>query len=127
MADFNLYGNLEAKKPGRATIKAQVGAIVEEVKIRIVKNPVKTVKISNEKSEIRTGDVLHLNAKAKDKFGNMIKDAPIQYSYTGKADFGEYGLPAVGQAGLHASGLVTDDGRFVAETVSISPHFLNLH
>jgi hypothetical protein len=119
VADFNLYGNLEAKKPGRATIKAQVGDIVEEVKIRIVKNPVKNVKISNEKSEIRTGDVLHLNARATDRFGKMIEDAPIQYSYTGKADYGEYGLPAVGQAGLHASGLVTADGRFVAETVGL--------
>jgi len=119
IADFDLFGNLEAKKPGKTIIKAKVGAIVEEVGIRVMKNPVKSITISNEKSEIRTGDVLHLNAKAWNKSGKIIKNAPIHYSYSGKADFGEYGLPAIGQAGLHASGLITNDGRFVAETVGL--------
>jgi hypothetical protein len=119
VADFDFFGNLEARKPGKTIIKAKLGAVVEEVEIKVIKNPVKSITISADENEIRTGDVLYLNAKAWNKSGKIIEDAPIQYSYSGKADFGEYALPAVGQAGLHASGLVTDDGRFVAETVGL--------
>ena len=108
-----------AIKSGKAIVKAQVGDIIEEIRIRVDKNPVRKLKITNEQTEIRTGDVIHLNVKATNRFGKIIKNVPIQYTYTGKADFGEYGLPAVGQARLHASGLVTDDGRFVAETVGL--------
>ena len=119
VADFNIYGNLVAITSGKAIVKAQVGDIIEEIRIRVDKNPVRKLEITNEQTEIRTGDVIHLNVKATNRFGKIINNVPIQYTYTGKADFGEYGLPAIGQARLHASGLVTDDGRFVAETVGL--------
>mgnify|MGYP003997180143 FL=1 len=110
-ADFDLFGNLEAKKAGKVTITAMVGKIIESIDIRVVKNPVRGLTLATDKMEIRTGDVLHFEAKAINRSGRKVEDAPINYSYTGQSDFGEFGLPA--------SGMVTDDGRFVAETAGI--------
>ena len=108
IADFDAYGNLETKRAGRVTISAQAEDVKESFKISVVKNPTRSVTLNTDKNQIRTGDVLRLNGMALDRRGRDVKDAPITYTYTGQADYGEFGLPT--------SGLVTDDGRFVAET-----------
>tara|TARA_Y100000590_G_scaffold192881_1_gene219200 strand:- start:752 stop:2827 length:2076 start_codon:yes stop_codon:yes gene_type:complete len=111
VADFDIFGNLETFKKGKTTISATVDGITESFNLRVVNNPVRSVILSIEAEEIRTGDVLHLNAKALNRSGRSIEDAPITYTYVGQADYGDFGLPA--------SGLVTDDGRFVAETAGM--------
>lgn len=111
VADFDLFGNLETKKTGKVTITATAGEITESIDFRVVKNPVRGLILAAKKNEIRTGDVLHFEAKALNRSGREVEDAPVDYSYSGQADFGEFGLPA--------SGMVTDDGRFVAETAGI--------
>ena len=111
IASFDSFGNLKAKGVGRITISAKAGSVTEKFKIRIIKNPVRSVSLDFDKEEIRTGDVLHLKAKGVDGSGRTVRDAPMRYSFFGQADFGDYGLPA--------SGLVTEDGRFVAETAGI--------
>ena len=45
-------------------------------------------------------------AKAKTASGKEITDIPVEFSYTGKARYG---------IGLPASGLITPEGKFVAE------------
>ena len=54
----------------------------------------------------RTGDVITFVAKAKTASGKEITDIPVEFSYTGKANYG---------IGLPASGLITPEGKFVAE------------
>ena len=111
VADFDLFGNLETFKKGKTTISATADNVTESFDVRVVKNPVRSVTLTTESEEIRTGDVLHLNAKALNRGGRSVDDAPITYTYIGQADYGTFGLPA--------SGLVTDDGRFVAETAGL--------
>ena len=111
VADFDIFGNLETKRTGRVTVSATAEGVTEQFNIRVVKNPVRSVTLSAEKDEIRTGDVLVLNATALNRSDRAIDDAPITYSYIGQADYGKFGLPA--------AGLVTDDGRFVAETAGL--------
>ena len=111
VADFDIFGNLETKRTGRVTVSATVEEITESFKIRVVKNATRQVTLSIDREEIRTGDVLALNAKALNRSGRTIDDAPITYSYLGQANYGEFALPA--------AGLVTDDGRFVAETAGL--------
>ena len=111
VAEFDIFGNLETKKTGRTTVSATVEDLTESFKIRVVKNPTRKVTLSLDREEIRTGDVLALNAKALNRSDRAIDDAPITYSYLGQSDYGEFGLPA--------AGLVTDDGRFVAETAGL--------
>ena len=111
VADFDAFGNLETKKTGKTRVSATVQNVTESFNVRVVKNPTRKVSLSIDKEEIRTGDVLALNAKALNRLGRTINDMPITYSYLGQSNYGEFGLPA--------SGLVADDGRFVAETAGI--------
>ena len=108
VADFDMFGNLETFKKGKTTISATADGVKESFPVRVVKNPVRSVTLTVDKEEIRTGDVLHLKARALNRGGRPVEDAPITFTYIGQADYGAFGLPA--------SGLVTDDGRFVAET-----------
>ncbi|MAQ74240.1 MAG: hypothetical protein CMG22_03250 [Candidatus Marinimicrobia bacterium] len=111
IADFDNFGNLKTKKAGRLTVSAKAGDKIEKFKVRIVKNPVRSLSLNFEQEQIRTGDVLHLKVNALNGAGRIVRDAPIRFSFSGQADYGEYGLPA--------SGLVTEDGRFVAETAGL--------
>ena len=111
VAEFDIFGNLETKKTGSTTISATVEGIKESFNVRVVKNPTRKVTLSLDREEIRTGDVLALNAKTLNRSDRTINDVPITYSYLGQADYGEFALPA--------AGLVTDDGRFVAETAGL--------
>ncbi len=111
IATFDTFGNLKAKDTGRITVSAKSGSVSEKFKVRIVKNPVRSLTLDFEHEQIRTGEVLHLKANALDASRRTVSDAPIRFSFYGQADFGDYGLPA--------SGLVTEDGRFVAETAGL--------
>ena len=111
VAEFDILGNLETKKSGSTTISARVENLKETFKISVVKNPTRKVTLSLDREEIRTGDVIALNAKALNKSDRILDDIPITYSYHGQADYGEFALPA--------AGLVTEDGRFVAETAGL--------
>ena len=110
IAEFDNYGNLNAKKTGKVNVVANADNISESFEIKIVKNPVRKISLEAEKNIIRTGDVLHLSAKPLDRSGRHIKDVPIVYSYNGKA---EYGI------GLPAAALINTSGKFVAETPGV--------
>ena len=102
------FKTFEAKKTGTVKVSVKAEKISETFKIKIVNNPVRRISINFQETEIRTGDVLHINAKALANNGNLVEDAPLNYAYFGKAGYGEYGLPA--------SAYISEDGRFVAET-----------
>ena len=107
IAEFDNFGNLNAKSTGRVRVTAQVDNVTRSINVRVVKNPVRGMELSSSSGEVRTGDVVHFNAKALARGSREVEDAPINYSYTGIADYG-IGLPAAGQ--------MSQDGRFVAET-----------
>jgi len=111
IADFDLYGNLKTKRSGKITVTASVDDISESVNVRVFKNPVRRLTLTADKDEIRTGDVLHFDAQALNRSGRSVDDAPVSFTYSGQANYGEFGLPA--------AGLVTEDGSFVAETAGI--------
>jgi len=107
---INKIGILSTHKPGKASVIATAGEISKQYNIKVLRNPVDELsfKISNKK--IRTGHVEQLIAKAFDRRGRLIEKAPINFSYSGKADYGR---------GLPASAQITTDGRFVAETAGM--------
>ena len=111
IASFDELNNLITKKAGRITVSATAEGVSQSLKIKVVKNPARSVSIStNGVDEIRTGDVLRVNAKAVSG-SRSYDDVPVYYSFTGKAEYGEFGLPASAQ--------ITSDGRFVAETAGM--------
>ena len=107
IAEFDDYGNLVAKKAGKVKLTANVDNVSESLNVTVIKNPVNKISLDAGKDKIRTGDVLQLLAKAVDRSGRQIKDVPIAYSFTGKADYG---------IGLPAAGLINSSGKFVADT-----------
>ena len=111
IASFDELNNLITKKAGRITVSATAEGVSKSLKIKVVKNPARSVSIStNGVDEIRTGDVLRVSAKAVSG-SRSFDDVPVYYSFTGKAEYGEFGLPASAQ--------ITSDGRFVAETAGM--------
>ncbi len=111
IASFDELNNLITKKAGRITVSATAEGVSQSLKIKVVKNPARSVSIStNGVDEIRTGDVLRVSAKAVSG-SRSFDDVPVYYSFTGKAEYGEFGLPASAQ--------ITSDGRFVAETAGM--------
>ena len=110
VANIDGIGTLLTLKAGKATITAAVDSLFASINLKVIKNPVRFLSLSSDQDKIRTGDVITFNAVAYDRRNKIINDAPIQFSYRGKADYG---------IGLPASAQIMPDGRFVAETEGI--------
>ena len=111
IASFDKFGNLSINQRGRieltVSIKDQTYKnIFSRTDLRIIRNPVRKIELSMKEGSYRTGDVITFVAKAKTASGKEITDIPVEFSYTGKANYG---------IGLPASGLITPEGKFVAE------------
>ena len=84
-ASVDAFYNVTGLKPGTATITARVDEIVNTVKVNIVDNPVAAMSLESDMQEASAGDVFHFSAKALDKKGKEVQDAPITYAFTGEA------------------------------------------
>lgn len=103
------FGTITTLVPGRATITATAEGITNTIRVNVVKNPITKIELSADGDAARTGDVFHFEAKALDSKGKEIADAPIYYSFSGRAD----------DVSSSASGLIKQDGRFVADEAGI--------
>ena len=105
IARVGTFGLLEAHEPGKTTLTVSADDIRTTKEIEILPNPVTSVEIQNSDIEIRTGDVIHVNAKALDNRNREINDIPVSYSFTSRPD---------DNLGNAAPAQIADDGRFVA-------------
>jgi len=99
------FHKLLATNKGKSTIVAEVEGIEGKVNVNVVDNPITRITLVSNAIEGRTGDVFYLEAKALDKNGNPVNDAPLSFSFAGES----YDISAA------ASGMVTADGKFVAD------------
>lgn len=124
-------GHLKVLSPGRVTVSLTAEDVTESLPLTVVDNPAESVRLTASAATARTRDVLHFDAVAVDAAGNDVPDLPIEYSFRARTVDAELGSAS--------SGLITEDGRFVAdlageytvlasaggvatsETVSISP------
>ncbi len=109
IANPDAFANIYASTPGKAVITAQVNDITSTVNIQVVENPVAKIELTSAMDQARTGDVFHFNAKAIDKKGATVSDAPVNFTFAGVAD----------DVSSSASGLIKNDGRFVANEPGI--------
>ncbi|GHE70824.1 LVIVD repeat-containing protein [Roseivirga thermotolerans] len=105
VASVSGFGVINTFKEGKVNITAKAENIENTISLNVVKNPITRIELSADGDQGRTGDVFHFNAKALDAKGNVIADAPIQYSFYGVSD----------DVSQSASGLIKQDGRFVAD------------
>ena len=120
-AEFDRFGNLTVKKAGRFTVTAAIENIEKTIKVNSKKNPVKSLKMVAGAKEVRTGDVIKFTAEPLSSRGGVVKDVPVLYSFSGKAVYTDNFVNnrSSESVGLPAAGLITDEGKFVAETPGI--------
>ena len=121
IAEFDRFGNLTVKRTGRFSITARAENINETIRVKADKNPAKSLSLKSPKNEIRTGDVITLDAKLLNSRGQSVKGVPISFSYTGRAIYSDVFInnKSSESVGLPASGTITNQGKFVAETPGI--------
>ncbi|MYI39498.1 MAG: hypothetical protein F4115_10455, partial [Acidobacteria bacterium] len=100
-------GVLALGAPGAVTVTATAGAASAEIAVEVVPNPVAKMELTPDRSTARTGDVTHLEVTMTDAAGATLEDVPVGFSVSAMTD-------AMGMGGP-SSGLITQDGRFVAE------------
>lgn len=100
-------GHLDIVGPGTATVTAAAEGLEASTTIQALANPTASVVLQADADEVRTGDVVHLTATALDASGDAVEGMPITFAFQARTD--QHGI------GEPPSGLVTDDGRFVAD------------
>ena len=106
IADFDEFGHLTIYRRGLVQITVTAEGISSSTDLRVVRNPVRKIELSLEANDYRTGDVITFKARALTASGRAVEDAPVVFSFMGKAVYG---------IGLPASGQITPQGKFVAE------------
>ena len=107
IVEINRFGRVTPLAEGTATLEISVGELTEEVSVRVLDNPASSLELTPEVIGARTGDVIRLEAIARDAQGNVVEDLPVFYSVQAHPVFENPAAPAAAQ--------VSDDGRFVAE------------
>ena len=107
VASVSEHGMLMLKGEGSATISVSAESVSGEAAISIKSNPAVRLDVSASETEVRTGDVVWVTAKALDAGGNEVPDYPLQYAVSTRTPDT---LVAPG-----AAAFVEPDGAFVAE------------
>ena len=106
IASVDRFGNVTGHRPGTVTISAEAEGTKGEVRHTVVANPVTALAIELNENVVRTGDVVHLKATARNASGGAVADVPVTWSYT-------Y-LPDDTIAAPGATGII-DRGMFAGE------------
>ncbi|HXV64276.1 MAG TPA: hypothetical protein VEK15_26490 [Vicinamibacteria bacterium] len=104
-------GELEIRKPGRATIVAKAEATETFTTIDIVADPVASLDLRASGKEGRTGDVIFFEAIVRDAEGHGVPSYPVQLATFSRPD------PTIISAG--AAAFIDPDGAFVAERAGL--------
>lgn len=99
------HGKMIARKAGSATITAESEGVTDQWKVNVMPNPAASISINNDKTLVRTGEVVRFDAKIFDETGSEIAGVPVNYSFIADPD---------DDLGQGATALVEKDGRFVA-------------
>jgi hypothetical protein len=107
VAEITRLGFVRFLGAGQVTLTASAEGVSETITLAATDNPTRSVRIEPSARSARTGDVLRFAATALDSSGVPVPDMPIEFAFRARtAD------DALGSA---SSGLITEDGRFVAD------------
>ena len=82
VATVDRFGTVTAFRVGAVTITAENEGVRATKVYRIAANPVSSIAIAIKEDVVRTGDVIHLNATAKNAAGAAVKNAQVTWTYT---------------------------------------------
>ncbi len=104
------FGNVTAVRPGRVTLSARAERAQGDVAYDVTPFPETALDVRVSAEQVRTGDVVHLAARALDASGRAIDDVPVEWTFTFTPDDS---IHAPG-----AGGLIRGD-RFVGEVPGV--------
>ena len=110
IATVDSFGNVTGKSAGRFSVIGKVEALSAKFEVEVVPNPVRAIDLTATEKKVRTGDVVHFNALAKDGNGDPTEAVPVLLSFEGRPE---------DDLGAGASGQIKQDGRFVAEKAGL--------
>ena len=113
VASFDSFGKLQLHTTGTFNVTAECEGRRAELALESRLNPVRSLDLTAEREQARTGDVLHFTAVASDTLGARVHDVPIDVSVIARPD-DDLGPPASGQ--VRPGDRSPGDWRFVAET-----------
>jgi len=96
-------GSVLAVMPGTARVEATSEGVKSGVPVRVVANPIRSLRVDPMEAAMKAGDVVHFSARAFDSDGGPVADAPIEWS-----------VASLGGTGQVAA-TVDRDGSFVAD------------
>lgn len=111
VASVDRFGDVTAHAKGTVTITAAAEGVSASRTYTVQPNPVAHLAIELASTTIRTGEVLHLTARATRGNGSVVADAPVTWSYTYTPDDT---VAAPGATGVIDRGLFTAEvpGRY---------------
>ncbi len=107
IAEVDEHGYMLLKKRGQATVTAMAGNALAVMEVRVEDNPARRLSVVVDDTSVRTGDVVRLQAAALDKDDHPVPSAPITFTFNATT-------PSLASGGP-SSGMITPDGRFVAD------------
>jgi len=109
IATVDGLGNLRLHKAGRTEIMTKAGDTEHKTDVVVLQNPAAHLALLVKSKVARTGDVLHLPVQMQDEKGENLTEIPVFYAVTGDNQY----------RGAGASALISQDGKFVAETPGV--------
>ncbi len=101
------FGGLDLLAAGTATLTATAENVTGEARIEVGPNPTDRIDLTASATEVRTGDVVRLEAVGRDAAGSAVEDLPIRFLVSGQA--------AARIIAPGAAAHIEQDGAFVAE------------
>jgi hypothetical protein len=105
VATVDRFGNVTGNRPGSVTITASAEGVRGTRSWTVTENPVASIEIRIPQETVRTGDVLRLDAVARNAGGAPVEGAAITWSYT---------YTPIDTIQAPGGAAVVDYGRFVA-------------
>jgi len=100
-------GQLALLSPGKVRLTVTSGDISKKLTINVEANPIKSFTLSPSQKQVRTGDVIHFEARAQDASGKDLEDVPVFFAVQG--------TPHDHIVAPGATAQIDADGMFVAE------------
>ena len=109
-------GRVTAVAPGRSTLRAAAGGVMRNWVVEVLPATLRTIEISGNAGEARTGDVLHLRVDARDAAGRTVTGLTPSWSITpASATMDQNGTFVAAEAGEYT--IAARLGAQSAETV----------
>ena len=110
VATVDRFGYVTATGTGAVTIRAEVEGTAGTAAYDVAPFPAASLDITGLADEVRTGDVQHLTAVARDAAGEVVADVPVTWTHTAVPDAEMIAPSAPGQIAR---------GRFVADVPGV--------